>query len=104
MTDDSGVYAMWTNAPASNGIPDDVMLKARPALAYAMTAASEGDDQAAIAIIGKAILAERERCAKVADAVAAMRERLFLAAGGIGNAHRAVQAEELSAAIRRGAA
>lgn len=67
MTDESGVKAMWDAIPADIGIPKDVMDKARVALAYAMTQASEGDTDAAIAIIGKAIMAERERCARICE-------------------------------------
>lgn len=65
----SGLKDMWDAIPADIGIPKDVMDKARVALAYAQTQASEGDTEAAIAIIGKAIMAERERCASVVEKV-----------------------------------
>lgn len=51
-------------------IPETILTRARVALAYAQTSASEGDVETAVAIIGKAIMAERENAAEYLEGLA----------------------------------
>lgn len=55
-------------------IPDDIMLAAREALQQSSTQVLRGD---AVAVIARAIMAERERCAMVADSYMAHADSEF---------------------------
>lgn len=73
-----------------DGIPQDVWDAAREATGGWMAAGESESNAALVQSVGRAIVAERERCAKIADAYAY---------GGSGSFNAPI---EIAAAIRKG--
>jgi hypothetical protein len=98
MSDESGLNAMWENVPVKrSAVPDSVMDTAER-IANGLTIYRDQDDRDTCALaIARAILAERERCAKVAEALGVYPELNVFAGGPEWYRH----GKDIAAAIRQ---